>query len=265
MLFATALKEGVTGPDFTGNRNYKYKNGEQRLLLEDQRGYYEKHPDSFKLIESTGVVASTESGDLLLPNGGTVELKKFVTFSNLPPASSVPFARYYILDINNSEWYSDGTQWRPANHISLASNGNPNAVTVGSTETVLAQYTFKPSQIHKNGRVIVDAFVSYPNSANNKTFYLRLGGTGINGAILWQQNQTTTTTKYNFRAGFQNRNAMNSQVQSNTDYGSGYGGTTTGILTSSVDMTQEQTLYLTAACASASEAITLQSYSITQA
>lgn len=65
MLFATALKEGVTGPDFTGNRNYKYKNGEQRMITEDQRGYYEKHPDCFKLIESTGVVASTADGDLI--------------------------------------------------------------------------------------------------------------------------------------------------------------------------------------------------------
>lgn len=213
---------------------------------------------------ATEPVASTESGDFVLPDGSKITKILYGNFTSLPVASTVPFARYYVLDLNNTEWYSDGTQWRPANHISLASNGNPNAVTVGSTETVLAQYTFKPSQIHKNGRVIVDAFVSYPNSSNNKTFYLRLGGTGINGAILWQQNQTTTT-KYNFRAGFQNRNAMNSQVQSNTDYGSGYGGTTTGILTSSVDMTQEQTLYLTAACASASEAITLQSYSITQA
>ncbi len=90
MLFATALKEGVTGPDFTGNRNYRYKYGEQRLLLEDQRGYYEKHPDCFKLIESTGVVVSTESGMFVLPDGTSIQTyPKQIAFSQ--GARNVPF------------------------------------------------------------------------------------------------------------------------------------------------------------------------------
>lgn len=51
MLFVEALKEGVVGPDLDDDY-YTFKNGESRLIKESQKGWYEEHPDAFRLTET---------------------------------------------------------------------------------------------------------------------------------------------------------------------------------------------------------------------
>lgn len=73
MLFATALKDGVTGPDFTGKK-YTYKNGEQRIITEDQRGYYDQIPDCFSLVEFFSMVGKNQADKLVDKTGNQISI-----------------------------------------------------------------------------------------------------------------------------------------------------------------------------------------------
>lgn len=168
-------------------------------------------------------------------------------------------ARIYITDaVGRGYWYSDGTYWRHESPVQLLSNGNPGTTTTSTTETVLATIPVKGLMMANNGKLMVEAVASYSNSANNKTFRLRIGGTGINGTVLWYQDMTATQ-KFACRIGFQNRNATNSQVQRGIDYNTGgLGSTNTALITSAVDTTVDFNVYFTCQCANGADSATLQ-------
>lgn len=156
-----------------------------------------------------------------------------------------------------SMWVSDSTYWRYLGQVSLLSNGNPGTSTSSTTETVLASVAVPALAMADSGKFLCEFVASYNNSANTKSLRLRIGGTGTNGTEIWRQD-VTTTAKMNARCGFQNRNATGSQVQTAVEFSTGFGATTPALLTASVDTTAAFTVYLTGACASAAEAITLR-------
>lgn len=156
-----------------------------------------------------------------------------------------------------SMWVSDGTYWRYVGQVSLLSNGNPGTSTSSTTETVLASVAVPALALANSGKLIVEFMASYTNSVNTKSLRLRVGGTGVNGTVLWNQD-VTTTAKMNVRCGFQNRNATGSQVQTAIEFGTGFGATTPALLTAAVDTTAAFNVYLTGQCASGAEAVTLQ-------
>lgn len=69
MLFAKALKAGVVGPDFTG-KNYTFALNEERLVNDDQRGFYEQHPACFSVF-SNNALGSTAGGGISSTDGLT--------------------------------------------------------------------------------------------------------------------------------------------------------------------------------------------------
>jgi hypothetical protein len=81
MLFAQAIKDGVTGPDWTG-KDYTYKAGEERLLLESQRGYYEQHKDAFTLRYSDSFSTSDSFPQIM----GPASVRPFTNLNNGFPA-----------------------------------------------------------------------------------------------------------------------------------------------------------------------------------
>ena len=185
------------------------------------------------------------------------------TWATKPEANAVPGGtQIRVTDVpagGRSLWVSDGTYWRYADQVSLAQSGSVGTTTSGTTETVLAAVTVPAGALADNGLFIVEALVSYTPSANNKTFNLRVGGTGVNGTVLWTQNYTTTT-KAVFRCGFQNRNTAAAQVQAYCEYSGGYSGTSGALLTATVDTAVEFTVFLTAVCANGADQITLQRF-----
>lgn len=176
------------------------------------------------------------------------------------PATSGAGARILVTDVGGrSWWYSDGTYWRNEGPLTLLTNGSAATTSTGTTETVLATIPVKGLLLANSGKVIVEAIASYTNSANAKSLRLRVGGTGINGTVMWIQD-LTTTQKNICRVGFQNRNATGAQVQRGCEFvGSGLGSTNAALLTSTVDTTADFNVYFTGQCANAADLITLQS------
>lgn len=58
MLFAKALKHGVTGPDWQG-KSYTYAQDESMLIRDFDKGYYELHKDEFVLQTSNAITNDT--------------------------------------------------------------------------------------------------------------------------------------------------------------------------------------------------------------
>jgi hypothetical protein len=144
--------------------------------------------------------------------------------------------------------------------FSLLSKSGTSASHTGDTnETVLATITIPPSTIGANGQIKLNVFWNITNSANSKTIKARLGGIG--GTALFTGVMTTIANVWSTSI-LISQNATNSQntftlVSRGTD-----GLITTGAVTSSLDMTQSQSLVLTGQLANTGETITVLGYTV---
>lgn len=136
----------------------------------------------------------------------------------------------------------------------LAQSGVAASVTGTSSETVLATYTLKGGTMGPNGAVRVSFAATHTNSANNKTYYVRIG------SMLFATLNTTTTATVQEARLVRNRGNEASQVSFNG--GTGAVVSTVAMATGSVNTKNDQLLTISGQLGSASETITLEGYTI---
>jgi hypothetical protein len=134
--------------------------------------------------------------------------------------------------------------------------------TAVTTEEALATITIPANAMGPNGFLRIFTAWTFTNSANTKTFRVRLGG--ISGTVFWQ---AAISTQNVFRDIFliANRNATNSQVGSHivaAETAGGLGQLGGGNLyqTGTIDTSASTTLVITGQKGSSGETLTLEMY-----
>ena len=136
------------------------------------------------------------------------------------------------------------------------------AVSVGAvtTEVVLATITVPANAMGPNGVVEVWATWTNNNNANNKTAYIRVGGTA--GTIVYQ-NTNTTLVAVTRPLIFCNVNSATSQkTHASAFLGSGVGTSGAGSTTSTVTTSSAWDLVISGQKAVAGDTLTLEAYSV---
>lgn len=136
------------------------------------------------------------------------------------------------------------------------------SVTGTGTETVLATIPIAAGAMQANGRIKVRTQWSFTGSTNAKELRVRLGGSGINGSVLMHQYiNTAGVIVWYGETVIANRNSQSSQI-GDPEYGNGGGQGGFAALTSAVDTTLAQNIYITGDLTNTGETITLESYSV---
>lgn len=131
--------------------------------------------------------------------------------------------------------------------------------TGNTSETILATVTIPAGAMGPNGAIEIVTLWSYTNSANNKTWRIRLGG--IAGAQVANITRTTTAADGDLRV-IRNRNSQSSQVFYRNTLGFGIGAGSTTPSTGGIDTSTARDLVFTAELASSGETITLEGYTV---
>lgn len=131
-------------------------------------------------------------------------------------------------------------------------------LTGSTTETALRTVSIPAGLVAVGGKLRVSMLASWPNSANNKTLRIRLGG--IAGTIM-QSYVATTTLELNtiYIIGHQ---AAATQVGYGGTAQAPYGATTSALTTGAIDMTVLETLVISGQLASGAETMILQDYCV---
>jgi hypothetical protein len=144
--------------------------------------------------------------------------------------------------------------WRQIAHSAVAASHTGN-----TTETVLATISIPAGSMGPNGMLRVTTLWSMTNTANNKTFRVRLGGASGTQFL----NQAIAQASYQDHRLIRNRNSQSSQICSPAGGMVGGFGVTTGTLASgAVDTSAAQDLVLSAQLANSGETVTLESYTV---
>lgn len=130
------------------------------------------------------------------------------------------------------------------------------AAHTGTTaETTLATITIPANAMGANGRVEIEVLWSATNNANVKTARAKFGATTILSTALTSNASLRIS---NFVA---NRNATNSQIiGANT--GTGFGASTSAVVTAAIDTTAAVNITITAQLANAADTMTLEAYRV---
>lgn len=108
-----------------------------------------------------------------------------------------------------------------------------------------------------NGRIEYDLYYSWPDTANDKTVKVKLGGTTF---VTRLTTGTQTTGRIN---GFiANRGEEDSQVGCHLQATGGFGESATAVVTASVDTEEDAFFTVTCQLETDSETLTIQAYSI---
>ena len=141
---------------------------------------------------------------------------------------------------------------RPGSPVNAVGGATATSISTG-TNYRFANIKVPANTLGMNGRVKMNASWSNSGSPANKT-----PSTSYLSWVFWQQNVAATTEFYSSFMSFQNRGAINSQMNLTAPYSSGFGGsqntayTGTYGLTNTVDSTMDEPLYLSGAIATTS-------------
>lgn len=132
-------------------------------------------------------------------------------------------------------------------------------LTGTASETALATIAIPAGTIGPNGSLRITTLWSHTNSANNKTWRIRLGGIG--GTAFAAVVRSTTATDHDIRI-IRNRGSASSQVALTAGTGVGFGTSGSAPVTGSVDTASAQDLVLSGQLANTGETITLEAYTV---
>jgi hypothetical protein len=143
-----------------------------------------------------------------------------------------------------------------SNALVLNNDATQQALTgsgANTSETILKTVTIPP--LTENSTIDIDALFSWTNSANTKTFRIRLGGIG--GAVVFQSGVTTNQQQQ--QKVIVRNTATNAQKFFNNATGVGYGVSSAAINTASINTAAGTTLVFTgqldAAAAAAGDSV----------
>jgi Protein of unknown function (DUF2793) len=141
----------------------------------------------------------------------------------------------------------------------LAASAVAASHTGNTTETALATIALPAGAMGPNGVLRVTGVITGTNSANNKTWRLRLGGSG--GTEFASFGLTTNGTGVLHRL-ISNRNNAASQVSMALNSTNAFGNSTTAPATGAIDTANAQDIVISGQLANASETVTLESYMV---
>lgn len=141
----------------------------------------------------------------------------------------------------------------------LATSAVAASHTGNTTETALATIALPAGAMGPNGVLRVTGVITGTNSANNKTWRLRLGG-GV-GTEFASFALTTSGTGVLHRL-ISNRNNAASQVSMALNSTNAFGNSTTAPATGAIDTASAQDIVISAQLANSSETVTLESYMV---
>lgn len=146
------------------------------------------------------------------------------------------------------------------NTWTVITSGMAVPLTGSTSETTLATLTIPAGALGPNGMVRLTMNFSCTNNANSKTCRARLGGMA---GTQYLNSPLTSQSRLHVPIMIYNRNSESSQIGgTNAGNQGGYGQSTSGQVTSTVDTTIVQTIVITGQLANASDTLTLESYSL---
>ena len=140
----------------------------------------------------------------------------------------------------------------------VAQSGVAIPLTGTTAETALATISIAAGLMGANDSLLITTLWSYTNSANAKTPRVRLGG--ISGTAFTVLPLTTTATSQALTR-ITNRGSVSSQVGANTG-NTGFVSSASAIVTANINMANSQDLVISGQLSSASETLTLESYTV---
>lgn len=137
--------------------------------------------------------------------------------------------------------------------------GNTQSSHTGNTnETVVGTVTIPAGTMGPNGILVISSEWSNNSSGNNKTFRARLGG--ISGTTYFLAIVTTTLSYSDVKRSIYNRNATNSQIgRVSSSVG---GNNASAVVTSSIDMSVDQTFVFTVQLANGADNAALEAFCV---
>lgn len=139
-------------------------------------------------------------------------------------------------------------------------HGGSASVTGTVADTALATISIPGGLMGPNGRIEIDAYWTFTNSANNKSLRMWWNGLGVTlvGGI-----NLTTTSSYRESRFIQNQNSPSSQISLNDAFGNGgFAAATAAAVTATVNTNSPVNLVLSGTLANAADTITLAAYSV---
>lgn len=128
----------------------------------------------------------------------------------------------------------------------------------GTGEDVLATVSIPAGAMGANGRLIIYAVWTVTTSGNNKVTRIRFGG--ASGTIYGTSGNLTTQVTFQDYRTIANRNATNSQIGGGST--TPIGGTSSAVVTSTVDTTAAVDLVFSGECADGADFVHLESYEV---
>lgn len=125
-----------------------------------------------------------------------------------------------------------------------------------TAKNTLATIVIPAGAMGANGRVEIDCTWTVNNNANNKILRAEIGATAYLASTVTAVVGVRTTTVIS------NRNSQSSQV-TGAAAAISYGGSTTGVVTSAIDMSAQQSLIISGQKAVGGDTLILESYCIT--
>lgn len=148
--------------------------------------------------------------------------------------------------VGRSEWFWSGTRWTRDTPLILYQSGAIDVATASATEVQLLAVPVKGGSMGLNGSVRVQAMYTFPNNANNKSLFMRIGAGTFSTAfaLLWNNDvgsgsQITTSFK-----GFRNANSESAQRNTNAQYTWGFGTTNVTMATAAVNTAADFNVFL---------------------
>jgi len=146
----------------------------------------------------------------------------------------------------------NGTKWVRMHTVRYYDLAAAVSLTGTIAETTLATMTIKGGLMGAKGKLKIWPLFSAPNNANNKSFYIKLGGVAFISITY-----TTNAVSSQVLCVIRNTNSESSQVAFSSGNSSGVGNSSVAVTTASINTAADVTLTVSAALGNASDTVTL--------
>lgn len=140
----------------------------------------------------------------------------------------------------------------PSGPYFISDGAASTALTGTTSETTLKTITIPANTLGVSGTLVIRVALSLTNNANGKTLRVRFGGTQFLSLSV------SSFASHNSETRIQNRNATNSQIAP-PNISTIWGGTTSAVVTGSVDTTLDQAITITGQLTNAADSFTVES------
>lgn len=204
------------------------------------------------------VISITKTGDdtyLVVGSGMPV-----FAFAGLPSAAQNIGMRAQVSDLGGSVWRSTGASWVSENGTAVVAQGGNLTAPADTAENVLATITIPGHALGAGGVLDIETLWSFVGSgATNKTTRVRLGG-AAGTAFLNLAHTTALSYSRLVRIAADASEAAQFSMAGNSSGGTG--STTVAPVVGAIDMTQDQTVVISAQKETSGDVMRLVAYRV---